>query len=154
MPAKKPNILFLLADDYGAWAMGCSGNREVKTPTLDRLAENGMRFENFFCASPVCSPVRASIFTGKIPSQHGVHDWLDKGHLDAELLSDELKESFDDPNRPWYCDWIKFSLEGDKAVPYLAPPQNLYRGSFGKRLRVRPIRQVAHGRQCPPPGRL
>lgn len=121
MPAKKPNILFLLADDYGAWAMGCSGNREVKTPTLDRLAENGMRFENFFCASPVCSPARASIFTGKIPSQHGVHDWLDKGHLDAELLSDELKESFDDPNRPWYCDWIKFSLEGDKAVPYLAP---------------------------------
>lgn len=71
-----PNIVVILTDDQGAWAMGCAGNPEVKTPNLDRLANTGVRFDNFFCTSPVCSPARASLFTGKMPSQHGVHDWL------------------------------------------------------------------------------
>ena len=73
---RHPNIVFILSDDQGEWAMGCSGNREIITPNLDRLAREGMRFSNFFCASPVCSPARASLLTGCIPSQHGVHDWL------------------------------------------------------------------------------
>ena len=76
----KPNILFILSDDQGAWAMGCAGNSELSTPNLDRLAETGIKFENFFCASPVCSPARASILTGEIPSQHGVQDFLRKGN--------------------------------------------------------------------------
>ncbi len=61
--------------------MGCSGNREIHTPTLDSIAESGMRFENFFCVSPVCSPARASILSGTIPSVHGVQDWLRSGNL-------------------------------------------------------------------------
>ena len=60
--------------------MRCAGNAELVTPHLDRLAETGIRFENFFCASPVCSPARASILTGSIPSQHGVQDFLRKGN--------------------------------------------------------------------------
>ncbi len=80
----RPNVLFVLADDQGCWAMGCAGNPEVHTPNLDRVAAMGMRFENFFCASPVCSPARASILTGRIPSQHGVHDWIRKGNLIGE----------------------------------------------------------------------
>jgi arylsulfatase A-like enzyme len=75
-------VLFILADDMGAWAMGCAGNPEIRTPNLDRLASRGIRFENFFCASPVCSPARASILTGRIPSAHGVHDWLARGNTD------------------------------------------------------------------------
>lgn len=78
---RTPNIVFILSDDQGAWAMGCAGNKEVKTPNLDRLAATGMRFDNFFCASPVCSPARASLMTGKIPSQHGVHDWIREGNV-------------------------------------------------------------------------
>jgi arylsulfatase A-like enzyme len=78
--AKHPNIVFILADDMGCWAMGCAGNPEIRTPNLDRLAAGGLRFENFFCASPVCSPARASILTGRIPSQHGVHDWIAVGN--------------------------------------------------------------------------
>ncbi len=81
----RPNILFILTDDQGYWAMGCAGNHEIHTPNLDRIAAMGMRFENFFCASPVCSPARASILTGRIPSQHGVHDWIRKGSMDAQL---------------------------------------------------------------------
>lgn len=81
---RQPNIIFILADDQGYWAMGCAGNSEIHTPNLDRLAKTGIRFENFFCASPVCSPARASILTGRIPSQHGIHDWLRGGNAIME----------------------------------------------------------------------
>ena len=76
----RPNLIFILSDDQGAWAMGCAGNSELDTPNLDRLAATGVRFDNFFCASPVCSPARASILTGRVPSQHGVQDFLRKGN--------------------------------------------------------------------------
>lgn len=77
---ERPNILFILSDDQGPWAMNCAGTPELKTPNLDRLAATGVRFENFFCASPVCSPARASILTGQMPSQHGVQDFLRAGN--------------------------------------------------------------------------
>ena len=73
---RRPNVLFVLTDDQGAWAMGCAGNAEIRSPNLDRLAREGIRFDSFFCTSPVCSPARASILTGRIPSQHGVLDFL------------------------------------------------------------------------------
>ncbi len=79
----KPNILFVLADDMGAWAMKNAGNHDILTPNLDTLANNGIRFDNFFCVSPVCSPARASILTGTIPSRHGVHDWLARGNIEG-----------------------------------------------------------------------
>ena len=93
----QPNLLFVLTDDQGAWAMGCAGNAEIRSPNLDRLAREGIRFDNFFCTSPVCSPARASILTGRIPSQHGVHDALmwqsdtSKGGLDREVPADRVQ---------------------------------------------------------------
>ncbi|MBQ4354084.1 MAG: sulfatase-like hydrolase/transferase [Clostridia bacterium] len=80
----RPNILFILSDDQGAWAMRCAGNHDIHTPNLDRLAAEGVRFENFYCASPVCSPARASIITGEMPSCHGVHDWLCRGNVQGD----------------------------------------------------------------------
>jgi choline-sulfatase len=82
MQTRRPNIIFVLSDDQGAWAMRCAGNKEIITPNLDRLADEGIRFDNFFCVSPVCSPARASILTGRIPSSHGIHDWVRKGNID------------------------------------------------------------------------
>ena len=79
--AARPNVLFILSDDQGAWALGCGGNSEIRTPVLDRLAQRGVRFANFFCTSPVCSPARASLLTGDIPSCHGVHDWIRVGSM-------------------------------------------------------------------------
>lgn len=76
----RPNIILILTDDQGYWSLGCSGNREIRTPSIDALAAGGVRLENFFCTSPVCSPARASLLTGRIPSQHGVLDWIRKGH--------------------------------------------------------------------------
>ena len=78
---RQPNVIFILTDDQGPWAAGCCGNDEVRTPNIDRLAETGVRFENFFCTSPVCSPARASLMTGRIPSAHGVHDWIRDGNM-------------------------------------------------------------------------
>ncbi|WP_282937703.1 sulfatase-like hydrolase/transferase [Paenibacillus sp. RC67] len=82
----QPNIVFILTDDQGPWALGCAGNSEIKTPHLDRLAASGMRFSNFFCTSPVCSPARASLLTGRIPSQHGVHDWIRGGNVGERTI--------------------------------------------------------------------
>jgi choline-sulfatase len=80
---KRPNLLIIMSDDQGPWAMGCAGNPEIRTPNLDKLASEGIRFDNFFCASPVCSPARASFLTGRIPSQHGVQDWLKSGNIEV-----------------------------------------------------------------------
>lgn len=75
----RPNIILILTDDQGYWSLGCTGNKEIRTPHIDSLARDGVRLENFFCTSPVCSPARASLLTGRIPSQHGVLDWLRNG---------------------------------------------------------------------------
>lgn len=117
--SKQKNILFVLTDDHGAWAMGCAGNTEVHTPNLDRIAEHGMRFDNLYCASPVCSPARMSIYSGKIPSQHGVHDWLAKGHLDESVLSEELRKAVSQDQVDWEYRWPKSQLQGDEPIRYM-----------------------------------
>ena len=86
---KKPNFIFILTDDQGPWALHCAGAKELSTPNLDALAAKGLRFDNFFCASPVCSPARASILTGKIPSAHGVQDWIRSGNIDNAMVNKE-----------------------------------------------------------------
>lgn len=83
--SNKRNIVFIMSDDQGIWSLGCYGNKEIHTPNLDRLADTGMRFDQFFCTSPVCSPARASLLTGKIPSQHGVHDWIAGGNIENPI---------------------------------------------------------------------
>lgn len=80
----------ILADDMGEWAMGCSGNDDVCTPNIGSLAAEGTLFENFFCASPVCSPARASILTGTMPSVHGIHDWLSCGNLPDQRFNGKI----------------------------------------------------------------
>ena len=84
MAQKRKNLIFILTDDQGAWALGANGNNEVKTPNLDKMAAEGVNFENFFCTSPVCSPARASILTGGMPSYHGVCDWIADGNFDRK----------------------------------------------------------------------
>lgn len=70
------NILLIISDDHAQWALPCYGHEVVAAPNLDRLATRGAVFDNAFCVTPVCSPARASLFTGLLPSQHGVHDFL------------------------------------------------------------------------------
>jgi arylsulfatase A-like enzyme len=77
-PAAKPNILVFLTDDHGQWLQQAYGNSEVHTPNMTRIARNGVRMTNAFTTCPVCSPARASFFTGRMPSQHGIHDWIEE----------------------------------------------------------------------------
>ncbi|SEB65208.1 Arylsulfatase A [Paramicrobacterium humi] len=86
MGQRHPNIIVILSDDQGPWALGCAGNPEIRTPNLDALAECGTRLSRFFCVSPVCSPARASLLTGQIPSRHGVHDYLDGPHAGPDSV--------------------------------------------------------------------
>jgi len=65
----RPNIVFILIDDFGWADVGCNGSSFYETPNVDRLAAAGMRFSNAYAASPVCSPTRASILTGKYPAR-------------------------------------------------------------------------------------
>jgi N-sulfoglucosamine sulfohydrolase len=65
--AAKPNILFLLSDDHSYPFLSCYGDKNVKTPTLDQLAAEGMKFHRFFTTAPQCVPSRASLMTGRSP---------------------------------------------------------------------------------------
>jgi len=73
-PAMRPNIIFIMTDDHAAHAMSCYGSKINKTPNLDRIANEGMRFSNSFCTNSICAPCRAVILTGKHSHLNGVID--------------------------------------------------------------------------------
>lgn len=76
---KKPNIIMFLVDDLGWTDVGCYGSDMYKTPNVDKLAAEGMRFTDAYAAYTVCSPTRASLMTGKYPARLHVTDWI-PGH--------------------------------------------------------------------------
>ncbi|WP_083923272.1 sulfatase family protein [Echinicola pacifica] len=71
--ADRPNIIFIFADDWGYGDLGAYGASEVKTPNLDKLAEEGTKYTQFHVTSGVCSPSRTSVITGHFPARHRVH---------------------------------------------------------------------------------
>lgn len=71
-----PNVVFILADDYGWNDLACMGSQYYETPNLDRLAKYGVKFTNAYAACQVSSPSRASIMTGKYTPRHGITDWI------------------------------------------------------------------------------
>src|SRR3954462_9006547 len=73
---KKPNVVVILADDLGWADLGCYGSKFHKTPALDKLAKEGVRFTDAYAACPVCSPTRAALLTGRAPARIGLTDWL------------------------------------------------------------------------------
>jgi arylsulfatase A-like enzyme len=72
-----PNVVFVLVDDLGWRDLGCQGSSFYETPTLDRVAREGMRFTDAYAAAPVCSPTRAAVMSGQYPARVGVTDWID-----------------------------------------------------------------------------
>ena len=111
---KRPNIIFILADDLGWGDLGCYGNARLKTPNLDRLARQGVLFTQFYVNGSVCSPSRTAFMTGHYPARHRVH-----GHF----ATNELNAARGMPN------WL------DPAVPTIAKllkDQGYATGHFGK----------------------
>ncbi len=71
-----PNVVLFLIDDLGQRDLGCYGSTFYKTPNVDRMAKDGLKFTDFYAACPVCSPTRASVLTGKYPQRVGITDWI------------------------------------------------------------------------------
>ncbi len=96
---KKPNILLIVSDDQGLYDVSYYGTKDIKTPNIDFIGKMGIRLDNFYANSPVCSPTRASIMTGLYPDLAGVpgvirtHPSNSWGHLrtDVNILPAELK---------------------------------------------------------------
>ena len=78
--ASGPNIILLMSDDQGWGDVAYNGNPTVQTPHLDAMAAEGIRLDRFYAASPVCSPTRASVLTGRHPFRYGI-EWAGEGHL-------------------------------------------------------------------------
>ncbi len=97
---QRPNIVFLYTDDQAQWALGAYGNRDIKTPHLDRLARRGAIFRNAFTVTPVCSPSRAALMTSRYPSELGIADFInpttdpDLGLAPAAITWPELLKGF------------------------------------------------------------
>lgn len=83
---RKPNIILIMTDDQGYGDLSCMGSDFIKTPNIDRLAQSGVRFTSMYSASPVCSPSRASLLTGRYPGNAGVRAIL-AGHRRASGLT-------------------------------------------------------------------
>jgi len=70
--AERPNVILIFADDQGTLDLNCYGSKDLHTPNLDGLARRGVRFSQFYVGSPVCSPSRAALLTGRYPHRAGV----------------------------------------------------------------------------------
>jgi len=93
----RPNFVIMVADDLGYGDLGSYGHPTIRTPHIDRLADEGLRFTDGYAAAPVCTPARVGLLTGRISSRVGIYDWIPPGsdvHLPeeentvAELLRD------------------------------------------------------------------
>jgi arylsulfatase A-like enzyme len=73
-PLQKPNFVVIFCDDLGYGDLGCYGSTKNRTPHIDRLSQEGMRFTDFYSSSPVCTPSRASLMTGCYPRRVGMHE--------------------------------------------------------------------------------
>jgi uncharacterized sulfatase len=82
-PKKRPNLVFIVTDDQARWSLGAYGNKESRTPNMDRLAKQGAKFLSAFVATPVCSPSRASLMTGRYGTQVGITDWITPKQAEA-----------------------------------------------------------------------
>jgi arylsulfatase A-like enzyme len=90
LAVSKPNILLIVSDDQGYPDLGCIGTKPVLTPTLDRLAAEGVRATSFYVTAPACTPSRGSILTGRYPQRNGLYelvrnDLVNYGHLYTQV---------------------------------------------------------------------
>ncbi len=83
-PNAKPNFVVILCDDLGWGDLGCYGHPHIKTPHLDRLAQEGIRFTHAYSAAVVCSPSRVGLLTGRNPNRAGIYDWIPEANQKAD----------------------------------------------------------------------
>lgn len=146
---KRPNFLIFMADDLGYTDLSCFGSQQIKTPVLDRLAEQGTRFTHFYASAPNCSPSRAGLLSGRYPVRAGIYSYIppqgpmhlkndeitlasllsgagyDSAHMGKwHLCSDLENNRFPSPADHGFSYW--FATENN-AVPSHANPENFIR---------------------------
>ena len=94
---KRPNIIYIFTDQQSASMMSCAGNKWLKTPGMDYIAANGVRFERAYTTNPVCSPARVSLMTGRFPGcfndAKGAQARENKGSMRIPAISDEVRQT-------------------------------------------------------------
>ena len=123
-PKQRPNIVFFLIDDLGWRDLGCQGSTFYRTPNIDRLAAEGVRFTDAYAACAVCSPTRASLLTGKVSRAPPFHAHHGRGTTVAQPQAEDRR------------------LDSKPA----AGGSDFRRGAQGSRLRHRSFRQMARRR--------
>ena len=113
MKSKQPNIVLIYTDNQQAATLGCYGNGEVHTPNIDALAAQAVTFNNGFCVNAYCSPSRGTLMTGLMPSQHGVHTWIDDRNM-----------------ADWPANW--YALQGHDTLPELLQKNGYRTALVGK----------------------
>lgn len=130
-PAEPPNVLYILADDLGWGDLGCYGSTSIRTPSLDRLAAEGVCFTHAYAGSPWCSPTRISLYTGRFPTrlQAGLEEPLvartegngiPEGHPTLSSLTAEAGYRTAMFGK-WHCGWL----------PWYSPVRIGFRTFFG-----------------------
>jgi len=128
-PATKPNILFILTDDQRWNALGCMGDPNVQTPHIDRLAREGVLFQNHFVTTSICCVSRASIFAGQYERRHGI------GNFTKSFSPEQWAQTYPALLRQhgYYTGFIgKFGVGDDKAVEAMAGKFDFWRGIVGQ----------------------
>ena len=92
MPPDRPNILLITSDQQHYSTLGAVNDR-IQTPALDRLCDEGVRFDRAYCPNPTCTPSRASIITGMYPSQHGAWALGTKLFEDVPVITDTFRKA-------------------------------------------------------------
>lgn len=136
--ASRPNILFILADDMGWGDLSCYGRPDYKTPNLDRLAAQGMRFTNAYSAAPVCTPTRFGFHTGRYPARLpvGIEEPI---HERKALSPEELKNTGIPHEHPTVSSMIKAAGYSTALVgkwhlgylPYFSPIKSGFDEFYG-----------------------
>lgn len=137
---KRTNVILLMSDDQGWGDVSYNGNDIIHTPSLDKMAKEGIKLDRFYAAAPVCSPTRGSVLTGRHPFRYGI-EWAGIGHMPsneitiAEVLSDNGYQT--GHFGKWHVGELSKTInqsyfEGDLAEPehYSPPWENGFNESF------------------------
>ncbi len=119
----RPNVILLMSDDQGWGDVGFNGNDGIKTPHLDAMAAEGVRFDRFYAAAPLCSPTRGSCLTGRYPFRFGVLAAHTAGMRVGEITIAEVLKSKGYRTGffgKWHLGWVKESDAGARG--FYSPP--------------------------------
>lgn len=118
-----PNVIMIMSDDQGWGDVGFNGNDRIITPHLDEMAANGVKFDRFYAASPLCSPTRGSCLTGRYPFRYGILAAHTAGMRQGEITIPEILRKKGYATGffgKWHIGWVKLEDGGSRG--YYSPP--------------------------------